>query len=286
MKAVINLRSLTIAAALLASGPCAPDARAACRVELDRPAPLLELYTSEGCSSCPPADRWLSALVAREDAPLVALGYHVDYWDELGWVDRFAAPGNAVRQRLRAQDSGRDIVYTPQVMLGDDVQVDWRDADAVARATSEAMQDSPPLRIALQAAPDATGWRVSLDARALDSAIDGPRRVELALYSDGLQSSVGAGENRRLQLTHDRVVRALAGPWTVAGDAPLQVETRLERPQEGGSAWGIVAIVHARASLSPRWGVPLPLVDCDEGVVPRVDATDEAAAFAGPRRLH
>ena len=226
--------------------------------------PVIELYTSEGCNSCPPADRWLSALIAREDASVVALGYHVDYWDDLGWVDRFASPGNSVRQRLRAQDSQRDIVYTPQVMLGDDVQVDWRDTQAVTRATTAARESSPPLRLAVEAVPEAGGWRVTLDARALDSAIDGARRIELALYADGLKSSVTAGENRRLQLTHDRVVRVLAGPWSVAADKPLHVEASMRRPVDEASGWGVVAIVHASDSLSPRWGVHMPLANCGD----------------------
>src|SRR3569832_1871687 len=74
---------------------------------------LLELYTSEGCSSCPPADRWLSHL--PDDAGVVPLAFHVDYWDRLGWRDPFAQA--AFSQRQRARNNGTGWVYTPQVML-------------------------------------------------------------------------------------------------------------------------------------------------------------------------
>ena len=76
---------------------------------------LVELFTSEGCSSCPPADRWLSGLAERDD--LVALAFHVDYWDRLGWTDRFATPRHTQRQHERAAQARSGYVYTPQVLV-------------------------------------------------------------------------------------------------------------------------------------------------------------------------
>lgn len=76
---------------------------------------LVELYTSEGCSSCPPADRWLRNLPARDD--VVALAFHVDYWDYLGWRDRFADSRFTDRQRAMAARAGSGTVYTPEVAL-------------------------------------------------------------------------------------------------------------------------------------------------------------------------
>jgi hypothetical protein len=104
------MRALILACAL-----ALPSAHAATCTATSGPAraSLLELYTSEGCSSCPPADRWLSQMPPRRD--VVPLAFHVDYWDRLGWKDRFAQA--AFSQRQRARNRGAGWVYTPQVML-------------------------------------------------------------------------------------------------------------------------------------------------------------------------
>lgn len=85
--------------------------------------PLVELYTSEGCSSCPPADRWLSRSLRSDAANFLA--FHVDYWDDIGWPDRFASPAYSQRQRQRVAATGSRTVYTPQVMAGTHVQANW-----------------------------------------------------------------------------------------------------------------------------------------------------------------
>ncbi len=80
---------------------------------------VLELYTSEGCSSCPPADRWVSSLPAKGFTPdrVIPLAFHVDYWDELGWPDRMAKAQYSARQRMQAGRHRASVVYTPQVLL-------------------------------------------------------------------------------------------------------------------------------------------------------------------------
>ena len=104
--------------ALLAQAPAA-NAQL-CRT--DSPAhkvALVELYTSEGCSSCPPADRWLSALVSKpRDESIVALALHVDYWDYLGWRDRFSSPVFTQRQNTLTKLGQAQFAYTPEVFLG------------------------------------------------------------------------------------------------------------------------------------------------------------------------
>ena len=89
---------------------------------------LVELYTSEGCNSCPPADRWLSRQTEREwDArQVVALAFHVDYWDRLGWKDRFAQPAFSARQRALAAQQGSRTVYTPQVLVSGRSLPQWQ----------------------------------------------------------------------------------------------------------------------------------------------------------------
>src|SRR6516225_4364306 len=100
--------------ATLAAGTFAADG--GCRAASGPRAPaVVELYTSEGCSSCPPADRWLSALKDRPD--VVPLAFHVDYWDSLGWKDRFAQAQFSQRQNATQHTSGARFAYTPQVIL-------------------------------------------------------------------------------------------------------------------------------------------------------------------------
>ncbi len=102
-----------ISASLPALGDCSAKSRA-------QTASLLELYTSEGCSSCPPADQWLSNIESSGVGTdkLVPLAFHVDYWDYIGWKDRYAKPDFSERQRQAARVTGSATVYTPQVMLG------------------------------------------------------------------------------------------------------------------------------------------------------------------------
>src|ERR1700681_2545943 len=112
--AVLSLVSLAAHAACEAKSPAHAVA-------------LVELYTSEGCDSCPPADRWLSQIDDARDAHrVVALALHVDYWDRLGWKDRFASATYTERQREQTRRQGAAFVYTPQVLLdGRDFQ-EWR----------------------------------------------------------------------------------------------------------------------------------------------------------------
>src|SRR5450755_245951 len=102
------------------------DARAAgaCSAHSARTAtPVVELYTSEGCNSCPPADRWLSRLKADPD--VVALAFHVDYWDRLGWKDRFASAAFTERQATQQASNGARFSYTPQVVVDGQDRKDW-----------------------------------------------------------------------------------------------------------------------------------------------------------------
>jgi hypothetical protein len=163
---------------------------------------LLELYTSEGCSSCPPADRWLSQL--PKDASVVPLAFHVDYWDRLGWKDPYAQAAFSQRQRTRNSSVG--WVYTPQVMLdGKDFRAWHRGRPARSNAPAQAglvlTLDQSPERIEVRA-----------DSHFASSAAARGAELYLALYENRLRSKVTAGENAQRILHHDHVVRHLAGP--------------------------------------------------------------------------
>ena len=123
-------RALPLAVALLAVlGQGMARAGEACTATSPRTtAPVVELYTSEGCNSCPPADRWLSKLKA--DPTVVALAFHVDYWDRLGWKDRFASAAFTQRQAAQQATNGARFSYTPQVVVDGRDRTDWRGGGA------------------------------------------------------------------------------------------------------------------------------------------------------------
>jgi len=105
--------------------------------------PLITLYTSEGCSSCPPADRWLSQLTTRSD--IVALAFHVDYWDYIGWKDRFGDPRNTARQREWARATHTRTIYTPQILVNGKDAFLWRTKDPLVAPNKAAPAPrSPP----------------------------------------------------------------------------------------------------------------------------------------------
>jgi len=197
--------------------------------------PLVELYTSEGCSSCPPADRWLSKRFARGEANFLA--FHVDYWDDIGWPDRFASPIYSRRQRERVVAAGRQAVYTPQVMLGSMVDAPWSRDQAWQKALRQA---SGPARAALALRLSRHGGRWFATAGAALCAPKGaPAQLWMALHVDGEVTAVRAGENSGRTLRHDRVVRQLWGPWTLASEALSQ---RITLPASTGS-WGVTLFV-------------------------------------------
>ena len=207
-------------------------AAAACTAQSGPTVPaVVELYTSEGCSSCPPADQWLSALKGRPD--VVALAFHVDYWDRLGWKDRFAQPQFTQRQNASQRTSGARFAYTPQVI------VDSRDAPGWSGLAPSALQPHAPATVALALARD--GSRLAL---TVTPGAGAPAMLSgyVAVLDDGLQTHVGAGENRGETLRQDAVVRELL-PWTLAGGQPATLHFASKSTPEAGATrhWAAVA---------------------------------------------
>jgi hypothetical protein len=209
----LTLALVTLCAA--ASAPARTPADAACSARHAGPPPrVVELYTSEGCSSCPPADRWLSGLRGRGD--VLALAFHVSYWDRLGWKDRFAAPAHNERQAQLAQRAGARQVYTPQVVVDG---VDWRGWPQLPGSRAAAAP-APALSL------ERRGERVFATVTAPAGAV--PRLAGYwAVLEDRHTSRVTAGENAGEALRHDHVVRLYepVAPWLAAagGVASLAV---------------------------------------------------------------
>jgi hypothetical protein len=167
---------------------------AVCEARATATAPtVVELYTSEGCSSCPPADRWLSGLKPGTD--LIALAFHVTYWDRLGWPDRFALPQATARQYELARVAGSSQVYTPQVVVAGR---DWRDWPRLPKPATA----PPPVGLVLARDGESVTATVS-------PATSGGSRLAgyWAVVEDRHESHVKAGENRGETLKHDHVVR-------------------------------------------------------------------------------
>lgn len=183
-------------------------------------ATLLELYTSEGCDSCPPADRWLSNQKSSPVAGLVVpLAFHVDYWDNLGWKDPFGSPENTRRQHAQAGFSGAKFVYTPQFLRDGK---DWRRSGNVLGDRRDA---AASIDMELNH-PKQGPWSVSAKVRTL---MPNPAaEVWLAVYENNLESRVNAGENRGETLRHDFVVRQKYGPLPLAADGSLSVNQSIK----------------------------------------------------------
>lgn len=231
------MRSTLLALALVgAVTPALAQAADACIARSGaQVVPLVELYTSEGCSSCPPADRWLSQHYNDDNANFLA--FHVDYWDSIGWPDRFASHAYTVRQRSRVGAQGGSTVYTPQVMVGSEVRTSWRSGWAWRGAVRDARQPAGAA-LALRLRPQGNGWQAALGAAPTEHAGQGAQ-VWLARYVDNQTTAVKAGENRGVTLRHDRVVRELYGPWKLGSES---ISEKIDLPAEAAS-WGLTAFV-------------------------------------------
>jgi hypothetical protein len=170
-------------------------------------AALIELYTSEGCDSCPPADRWLSTFAARPRPGIVPIAFHVDYWDYLGWKDRFADPRYAERQRSTARAAGARAVYTPQVMVAGRVFHEWRTPGRLEEALAAVSARAARASIEAEAVATDRGVTASLNVEAANGQPTRDLAVVSVLTESGLSSRVTAGENRGANLAHDFVAR-------------------------------------------------------------------------------
>ncbi len=176
--------------------------------------PLLELYTSEGCSSCPPADKWLSSL-PYDASKVIPLAFHVDYWDYIGWEDRFSKAEYSDRQRKTAAFGGTGYVYTPQfVMNGRDFR-GW-DNSRLNQRIEATQKLASRANLSLDAVTLASG-EITLKAiaQAVKPADAKNADVFVAIYENKLVSQVKAGENSGRELKHDYVVRELFGAYQI-----------------------------------------------------------------------
>ncbi len=241
---------------------CAPAQAARCSAQ--SPATitaLVELYTSEGCDSCPPADEWLSSLGSRGYVPerVVPVALHVDYWDYIGWKDPYAKREFSARQRRHAAMQRARVVYTPQVLLqGRDFRA-WH-SEAFDRELDRINRQPALASIMLTLDTAKSGF---FDVEAVMMLKDGVSlrdpALYLATYEDKLVSAVRAGENRGRTLRHDYVVLEWTGPQRLGSSRRLEERRSLPLlPKAVKAHSGVVAFVQDRATGQVLQALMLP----------------------------
>jgi hypothetical protein len=202
---------------------------------------VVELYTSQGCSSCPPADEMLMELSARDD--VIALALHVDYWDYIGWVDSFGNSDHTRRQQDYARAAGETTIYTPQfVIAGQDIVVGARGMDVADLIAAHRVQDH-----AVSVALDWSDDTLQITASLVDAAEQGPFVVQMAQILPVQTVDVHRGENAGKTIAYSNVVQEidLLGQWD--GVEPLTMEANV-------SGAGQVAVIVQRGTNGPVVG--------------------------------
>ena len=221
---------------------------------------LVELYTSEGCDSCPPADRWLSSLGLRGYAPdrVVPVALHVDYWDYIGWKDPYARQAHSARQRRMAQLARAAAIYTPQVLLQGQ---DFRGWGSSAFDAAVAKINARPAKARISLTLD-TGRKDALEVGAAaeleNASSDAAVALFLGAYENKLVSEVKAGENRGKTLPHDYVVLQWLGPLEFKGGKLAERRALPLLPKAILAHSGVVAFVQNRATGEVLQALMLP----------------------------
>ncbi len=210
------MRRLSLAAALVALGAASSIgssvAQSPQQADAKHGNTVLELFTSQGCSSCPPADALLGRLTERRG--VLTLSFSVDYWDYLGWHDTLASAANSQRQREYARARGDGSVYTPQIVVDGMTHVNGADEKAIERAMEAAQARLADVKVPV--AIRAEGDTLIIDIGAAPAQSDKRAgTVWLAIAKEAETVAVGRGENRGRQLTYHHPVRELTpiGMW-------------------------------------------------------------------------
>lgn len=245
---------------------------------------LVELYSSEGCNDCPPADDWLGQWKhGALQQGIVPLALHVDYWDGLGWTDRFAQHRFTERQQTLTELAGGHVVYTPEVFVGGREMRSWSNPASFAARVREIVAEPSPADITITLAPQGAG-DLAIDARfvsrrpvqtSTQTQAPTPRdwQAYVAVYENALVSQVKAGENRGATLHHERVVRQWIGPVPIvdgqariaqavklAADAGANGNANASAPAAGEAArFGVVAFVERASTGEVEQAAELPI---------------------------
>jgi hypothetical protein len=221
---------------------------------------VLELFTSEGCSSCPPADELLSRLGALTTG-VIPLAYHVDYWDSLGWSDPFSSSQWTMRQVEYVRAMQLSGSYTPQIVINGRWQCVGSDPNRIARAIATARATPPPGVVTVRATPPAAGshkLNVSVSAHIIRTAGDKSLIVVVAIYENGLMAKIDGGENRGHRVRYDYTVRKIIPAFELRPTAGSALENELSVDLD--PSWkldhlGVAAFIQDETSLAIDGGV-------------------------------
>lgn len=209
------LRRLALCGALLVGliGPAAADSPV-----------VVELFTSQGCSSCPPADEVLSALARRDD--VIALGLHVDYWDYLGWKDTMGKPAHTARQKSYAHVAGSRSIYTPQMIVGGTAHVIGHKPMKLSEAIAKAARQDLGLEVTLKR----SGNQLHISVPAMNG-LPGEIHVQVVRYEPVYKVQIRRGENAGKTITYVNAVTDLRNIASWNGRGALTLSHRISGNQ-------------------------------------------------------
>ena len=196
------------------------------------PGIVVELYTSQGCSSCPPADEYLKRLA--ETPGVIALALHVDYWDYIGWTDKFGNPRNTARQKAYAHAVGSNTIYTPQMIVGGVDRVEGSDPAMVEAAIRRHQSSAPTVELHLTR----KAGQVVIGAEA-SPLLSAPVHVQMVRYHPLAKVQIENGENAGRTMDYANIVTA----WSVLGEWDGKSNLNLTAAAEGEDA--VVVILQA-----------------------------------------
>ncbi len=190
------------------------------------PVVIVELYTSQGCSSCPPADEFVAMLASNPQ--ILPLALHVDYWDYIGWADKFAQPKFTDRQRAYAKAVGSRTIYTPQLIIGGADRIEGFAPEETAERLRAHMEAGTPVRLTVTREGD----RLVIRAEA-DPPLTEPVRVQLVRYKPEETVMIERGENAGKTVTYTNIVTSWerVGEWS--GQEPLELTTPFAGDEPG-----------------------------------------------------
>jgi len=207
--------------------------------------PLLELYTSEGCSSCPPADKWFSGISLPGDK-VVPLAYHVDYWDYIGWKDKFSKAEYSDKQRKQAAFGRAGFVYTPQFTFNGKDFKGW-DNSRLNKSVELSLKQAAQANVSLNATTLENGEVIIKANVQLTKAKDAKfANIFVAIYENKLVSQINAGENNGRELKHDYVVRDLLGAYQINSKNDFSKIITLKSEWKGRNAGAVIFVQDTR----------------------------------------
>jgi len=213
---------------------------------------LLELFTSQGCSSCPPADRLLSAIGTEDVGRVVPLAFHVDFWNHQGWTDPFSSRDWTQRQVAYERKLGLNQPYTPQAVVDGTTELVGSEAEKL-RAAIRAASERPGATLALEVAPSPSKVDVAVQVDVPEALRGRKLDLYVVLFETGLSTAVGRGENGGQTLQNDYVVRALerVGRLSKDGDPGSGHTASLRVSKDWNAArLGIAAFLQDPSSLA------------------------------------